>query len=100
MATNPGTIAYNTGVLADLTADVNTAVKNMRDALTELETTVKARLSPETWEGELQQAFTARHAKWNSIVGEVNTVMTELATKVQAGGETMQGADKKAAGAF
>jgi|SRR3954464_5205525 len=77
---NDGLLLVNFGALQQASADIQKAVSAMQHQLEDLEHRAKPLV--ETWQGEAQQAYAARQARWRASSHDLTQILQNIKAAV------------------
>jgi WXG100 family type VII secretion target len=77
---NDGLLLVNFGALQQASADIQKAVSTMQQQLEDLERMAKPLV--ETWQGEAQQAYAARQARWRASSHDLTQILQNIKAAV------------------
>ncbi|MCU7724136.1 WXG100 family type VII secretion target [Actinoplanes sp. KI2] len=95
---NDGLLLVNFGALQQASADIQKAVSTMQHQLEDLERMAKPLV--ETWQGEAQQAYAARQAKWRASSHDLAQILQNIKGAVDQSTQDYISTEKQATQRF
>lgn len=95
---NDGMLLVNFGALQQAGADIQKAVSTLQSQLDQLERDAAPLVA--TWEGEAQQAYAARQAKWRSASQDLTSILQNIKAAVDQSTEDYISTEKQATSRF
>jgi WXG100 family type VII secretion target len=91
-------LLVNFGALQQAGADIQKAVSTLQSQLDELERNAAPLVA--TWEGEAQQAYAARQAKWRAASQDLTNILQNIKAAVDQSTEDYITTEKQATSRF
>ena len=95
---NDGLLLVNFGALQQASADIQKAVNSMQSQLDDLERAAGPLVS--TWQGDAQQAYAARQAKWRSASQDLTQILQNIKAAVDQSTQDYVDTEKQATQRF
>ena len=95
---NDGLLLVNFGALQQASADIGKAVSTMQSQLDEIERVAGPLVS--TWQGEAQQAYAARQAKWRASSQDLTQILQNIKAAVDQSCQDYISTEKQATSRF
>jgi WXG100 family type VII secretion target len=95
---NDGLLLVNFGSLQQASSDIQKAVSTMQTQLDDLERMAAPLV--ETWQGEAQQAYAARQAKWRASSQDLTQILQNIKSAVDQSAQDYISTEKQAAQRF
>lgn len=95
---NDGLLLVNFGSLQQASGDIDAAVKTMQAQLDDLERSAQKLV--DTWEGEAQQAYYARQAKWRASAQDLTQILQNIKSAVDQSTQDYISTEKQATNRF
>jgi 6 kDa early secretory antigenic target len=95
---NDGLLLVNFGALQQASADIQKAVSTMQSQLDDIERAAGPLVS--TWEGDAQQAYAARQAKWRSASQDLTQILQNIKSAVDQSCQDYVDTEKQATQRF
>lgn len=95
---NDGVLLVNFGSLQQASADIQKALNTLQNQLDQLEKDAGPLVA--TWDGEAQQAYQARQAKWRSASQDLTHILTNIKSAVDHSAEDYLRTEKQATQRF
>ena len=95
---NDGLLLVNFGALQQASADIQKAVSSMQSQLDDIERAAGPLVS--TWEGDAQQAYAGRQAKWRSASQDLTQILQNIKSAVDQSAQDYISTEKQAAQRF
>ena len=95
---NDGMLLVNFGALQQAGADIQRAVSTLQSQLDQLERDAAPLVA--TWEGEAQQAYAARQAKWRAASQDLTNILQNIKVAVDQSTEDYITTEKQATSRF
>jgi ESAT-6 family protein len=93
-----GMLLVNFGALQQASADINKAISTLHSQLDDLNRAAQPLVS--TWNGEAQQAYQARQAKWTSASQDLTQILQNIKGAVDQSVEEYMTTEKTATQRF
>jgi 6 kDa early secretory antigenic target len=93
-----GILKVNYPLVRAAAEDMGSMAAKMNEQLRQLESDAKPLIHE--WSGEAQAAYAQRQQQWRTSAEQLTNMLTSLKTATISSLETIQGADKNAAGGF
>jgi early secretory antigenic target protein ESAT-6 len=93
-----GMLLVNFGALQQAVGDINKAVSTMQSQLDQLARDAGPLV--QTWDGEAQQAYQARQAKWTAASNDLTHILQNIKSAVEASAEDYISTEKQATQRF
>jgi WXG100 family type VII secretion target len=91
-------LLVNFGSLQQASADIQKAVNTLQSQLDQLERNAGPLVA--TWEGEAQQAYAARQAKWRAASADLQNILQNIRSAVDQSTEDYVSTEKQATSRF
>ena len=95
---NDGMLLVNFGALQQAGADIQKAVNTLHSQLDQLERDAAPLVA--TWEGEAQQAYAARQAKWRAASQDLTSILQNIKSAVDQSTQDYIATEKQATSRF
>jgi early secretory antigenic target protein ESAT-6 len=86
-------LVVNFGNLAQAAQDINTAINTMESQLSDCEQSAQPLIS--TWQGQAQEAYGIRQAKWRQAAGDLTQMMRDIQAAVQDSAANFEQAESR-----
>lgn len=91
-------LVVNFGALQQASADINNAINTMSSTLDQCESDAAPLVS--TWEGEAQQRYHERQAKWRQAANDLTQMLRDIRAAVDDSAQNYQQTEAKNAAMF
>jgi early secretory antigenic target protein ESAT-6 len=95
---NDGMLLVNFGALQQAGADIQKGVNTLHSQLDQLEQDAAPLVA--TWEGEAQQAYAARQAKWRAASQDLTNILQNIKSAVDQSTQDYIATEKQATSRF
>ena len=95
---NDGLLLVNFASLQQASADIQKAVSTMQTQLDDLERSAAPLV--QTWQGEAQQAYAARQAKWRAASADLTQILQNIKSAVDQSTQDYISTEKQATSRF
>jgi len=95
---NDGMLLVNFGALQQASADINKAISTLQGQLDQLESDAGPLV--QTWNGEAQEAYQARQAKWRAAAQDLTQILQNIKGAVDHSTEDYISTEKQATQRF
>lgn len=95
---NDGMLLVNFGSLQQASADINKAISTLQTQLDQLESDAKPLVA--TWDGEAQQAYAQRQAKWQAASRDLTSILQNIKGAVDQSTEDYISTERQATQRF
>jgi len=95
---NDGLLLVNFGALRQAGVDIDKALNSLRSHLDQLERDAGPLVA--TWQGEAQEAYAARQAKWRAASQDLQNILQQIKGAVVASAQDYAATERKATGLF
>jgi WXG100 family type VII secretion target len=95
---NDGMLLVNFGALQQASADINKAISTLQSQLDQLERDAGPLV--QTWNGEAQEAYQARQAKWRTAAQDLTQILQNIKGAVDHSTEDYISTEKQATQRF
>ena len=95
---NDGLLRVNFAALGDATMDIDRAVKDLDNKLSDLE--AAARPLVETWEGKAKEAYYERQQKWDTAANDLKIILAKIRDAVDSSAQDYAATEGSAAKRF
>jgi len=95
---NDGLLLVNFGALQQASSDIQKAVSSMQTQLDDLERSAAPLV--QTWQGEAQQAYAARQAKWRASSQDLTQILQNIKSAVDQSCQDYISTEKQATSRF